>query len=91
MTFEIVLSGEPHGPVRGAIADLVGADRLRVEEGHLVVSLPDQAAAVGVLRSISGLGCDVDTVRRCSEPSSRGRAPGANPPESGGGPPRRRT
>lgn len=68
MAFEIVLRGAPQGALRHRIADLVGADRLHVVDGHLVVSLPDQVAVVGVLQSLSALGCDVDAVRRCEDP-----------------------
>jgi hypothetical protein len=68
MAFEIVLSGVPQGSLRHRIADLVGVDRMSVVDGHLVVSLPDQVAVVGVLHSINALGCDVDAVRRCDLP-----------------------
>jgi hypothetical protein len=64
MYYEIVLCGVPPGPLRHRVAELVGDERLRVEDGHLVVALPDQSALVGVLHTINELGCDVDVVRR---------------------------
>lgn len=70
MSYEIVLRGVPPGSLRHRVAELVGDERLRVEDGQLVVALPDQSALVGVLQTINELGCDVDVVRRGRDPAT---------------------
>ncbi|HSJ91710.1 MAG TPA: hypothetical protein VK917_06555 [Ilumatobacter sp.] len=64
MAFEILLHGIPPGAVRQRIVDLVGQDRVVVDGDRLVLTLPDQPAAIGALAAINDLGCDVDELRR---------------------------
>ena len=63
MAFQIVLEN-PHSTVRKRIVDVVGRDRVAVDGDHLVVSLPDQPAVVGVINAVNDLGCDIEAVRR---------------------------
>jgi hypothetical protein len=62
--FEITLTGIPPGAVRQRILDLVGQDRVEFDGDRLVISVPDQPAAIGALAAINDLGCDVEALRR---------------------------
>jgi hypothetical protein len=64
VAFEIELVGVPHLTIRKRIVDVVGSDRVSVEADHLVVVVPDQPAAVGVINTINQLGCDIAAMRR---------------------------
>lgn len=64
MAFEILLTGVPHAAVCRQLVELIGAERVSVADGHLVLSAPDQAAVVGVLNSVNEFGCTIHTVRR---------------------------
>jgi hypothetical protein len=63
MAFEIVLSGVRHVTIRQQVVDLVGLDRVASDQDQLVVVVPDQPAAIGVLNAINDLGCELRSIR----------------------------
>lgn len=62
MSFEIEICRAD--AVHQRIVDLVGADRIRTHDDRIVVTVPDQTAAVGTVSAVHALGCDVRAIRR---------------------------
>jgi len=64
MAFDIEVTGSLQRTVRRRLSDIVGDDAVHDRHGHVVVSVGDQAAMIGLLHRLNDLGLEIERVER---------------------------